>query len=42
MFAVMGEHDMVGEPAGTHHLTDEFHTRLSSEPRERIGATADR
>jgi uncharacterized protein YbjT (DUF2867 family) len=24
MFAVMGEHDMVGEPVGSHHLADEY------------------
>jgi uncharacterized protein YbjT (DUF2867 family) len=24
MFALMGEHDMVGEPVGTHHLADDF------------------
>jgi hypothetical protein len=24
MFAVMGEHDMVGQPVGRHHLVDEF------------------
>jgi uncharacterized protein YbjT (DUF2867 family) len=24
MFAVMGDHDMVGDPVGTHHLADDF------------------
>lgn len=26
MFALMGRIDMVGDPVGTHHLADEFHT----------------
>lgn len=30
MFALMGQHDMVGHPVGNHHLADDFHDRLSS------------
>ena len=27
MFAVMGEHDMVGEQVGDHHLADDYERR---------------
>lgn len=31
MFAIMGQRDMVGEPVGTHHLTEEFNARCASD-----------
>ncbi len=30
MFAIMGKRNMVGDPVGTHHLTDEFQARRTS------------
>jgi uncharacterized protein YbjT (DUF2867 family) len=35
MFALMGQHDMVGDPVGTHHLADEFHDRVLGESSQR-------
>ena len=31
MFAIMGKRDMVGDPVGTHHLTEEFNARRSAD-----------
>lgn len=30
MFAIMGQRDMVGDPVGTHHLTDEFNAQCTA------------
>ena len=32
MFAIMGKRDMVGDPVGTHHLTDEFKVQSAADP----------
>ncbi|MEZ5244119.1 MAG: hypothetical protein R2707_03415 [Acidimicrobiales bacterium] len=29
MFALMGQRDMIGDPVGAHHLTDEFRARAT-------------
>jgi uncharacterized protein YbjT (DUF2867 family) len=31
MFALMGQRDMVGDPVGSHHLTEEFNARCASD-----------
>ena len=32
MFAIMGKRDMVGDPVGSHHLTDEFKAQSAADP----------
>ena len=32
MFALMGQRNMIGNPVGTHHLSDEFRVRVPSAP----------